>query len=76
MSNQHKDGIDCKQGDKIDRLEQEMGKLNKAVFFGNGQPSVLAQLAVLRQIIMTLSWLVGVTCTAVIGQIVARVVIK
>jgi hypothetical protein len=37
---------------------------------------VLAQLAVLRQIIMTLSWLVGVTCTAVIGQIVARVVIK
>jgi hypothetical protein len=76
MSKQHEDGVDCKQGDKIDRLDQETSKLNKAVFFGNGQPSILSQLAVMRQSIMALSWLVGVTCAAVIGQIVARVVIK
>jgi hypothetical protein len=76
MTRQHEEGVDCRQADKIDRMDQEMSKLNQAMFFGNGQPSVLAQLAVLRQIIMTLSWLVGVTCAAVIGQIVARVVIK
>jgi hypothetical protein len=76
MTRQHDGVVDCKQADKIDRMDQEMSKLNQAMFFGNGQPSVLAQLAVLRQIIMTLSWLVGVTCAAVIGQIVARVVIR
>jgi hypothetical protein len=72
----HEGVHDCKQGDKIDRLEQEMGRLNKAVFLGNGQPSVLSQLAVLRQMVQALAWLVGVTCAAVIGQIVARVVLK
>jgi hypothetical protein len=76
MSRQHEEGVDCRQADKIERLDQEMSKLNKAMFFGNGHPSVLAQLAVMRQSIMALSWLVGVTCAAVIGQIVARVVIK
>ena len=71
MSPKHEE-MECSQGDKIDRLDQEMAKLNKAMFFGNGQPSVLAQLAVMRQSIMALSWLVGVTCVAVVGQIVAK----
>jgi hypothetical protein len=76
MGTRHHDEIDCKQGDKIDRMDQDMSKLTKAMFFGNGQPSVLSQLAVMRQSIQALSWLVGVTCAAVIGQIVARVVIR
>jgi len=72
MTEKRHDEIDCKQGDKIDRLDQEMAKLNKAMFFGNGQPSVISQLAVMRQSIQALSWLVGITCCAVVGQIVAR----
>jgi hypothetical protein len=76
MTRQHEEGVDCRQADKIDRMDQDMSKLTKAMFFGNGQPSVLSQLAVMRQSIQALSWLVGVTCAAVIGQIVARVVIR
>jgi sorbitol-specific phosphotransferase system component IIBC len=76
MSNQKHEEAECKQADKIVRLDQEMGRLVKAVFIGNGQPSVIAQLAVLRQSMQTLSWLVGVTCVAVIGQIVAKIFSK
>jgi hypothetical protein len=71
MSSKHEE-MQCSQGDKITRLDQEMAKLNKAMFFGNGQPSVLSQLAVMRQTIQALSWLVGITCCAVVGQIVAK----
>jgi hypothetical protein len=67
------DATDCKQGDKIDRLDQEMARLNKAVFLGNGQPSIMAQLAVMRQSITAAAWIAGVTCAAVIGQIVLKV---
>jgi hypothetical protein len=76
MSNQKHEEIECKHADKIGRLDQEMARLVKAVFIGNGQPSVIAQLAVLRQSMQTLSWLVGVTCVAVIGQIVAKIFAK
>lgn len=62
---------DCKQADKIETICRELGALNKAVFLGNGRPSVMAQMEVLRDQMQKLCWLVGVTCAAVIGQIVA-----
>jgi len=68
--------IECKQEDNIERLNQEMAKLNKTVFYGNGQPSIVAQLAVFARSMQVLSWLVGVTCVAVIGQIVSRIFVK
>lgn len=63
--------IECKQGDNIDTIKRELGALNKAVFLGNGRPSVMAQMEVLRDQMQKLCWLVGVTCAAVLGQIVA-----
>lgn len=63
--------VECKQGDNIDAIKEQLGALNKAVFFGNGRPSVMAQMEVLRDQMAKLCWLVGVTCAAVLGQIVA-----
>jgi hypothetical protein len=57
-------------------MDQDLSKLTKAMFFGNGHPSVLAQLAVMRQSIQALSWLVGITCVAVVGQIVGKIFAK
>lgn len=61
---------ECDQSDKISGIEREVGRLNTAVFLGNGTPSIVAQLAVIRQAVNALCWLVGGVCMAVIGQIV------
>jgi hypothetical protein len=62
--------IECKQADKMDAIGRELGKLNKIVFEGNGQPSVMQQLATLRQSVQALCWVAGGTLIAVIGQLV------
>jgi len=61
---------ECLQADKLGTHDRELSHLNQAVFFGNGSPSIVSQLATLRQTVMALCWLVAVTCTAVIGNVV------
>lgn len=63
--------MECRQGDKIETICRELGTVNKALFLGNGRPSVMAQMEVLRDQMQKLCWLVGITCAAVLGQIVA-----
>lgn len=70
---QHQDGeklIECQQVDEISGLRDKIGKLDKAVFFGNGNPAIVTQLATIQQTIQALTWLAAVTLTAVIGQVV------
>ena len=62
--------VDCKQADKMDAIGRELGDLNKIIFRGNGQPSVMQQLATLRQSVQALCWVAGGTLVAVIGQLV------
>lgn len=61
---------ECSQEEKLTVHDRELSHLNQAVFFGNGSPSIVSQLATLRQTVMALCWLVAVTCTAVIGNVV------
>jgi hypothetical protein len=61
---------ECSQKDKLDAHDRELMHLNQAVFFGNGSPSITSQLATMRQTVTALCWLVAVTCTAVIGNVV------
>ena len=61
---------ECLQKDNLMMHDRELSHLNQAVFFGNGTPSIISQLATLRQTVMALCWLVAVTCTAVIGNVV------
>jgi hypothetical protein len=63
--------IECKQADKIETIGREVGDLNKIIFRGNGQPSVMQQLATLRQSVQALCWVAGGTLIAVIGQLVS-----
>lgn len=70
---QHQDDeklIECQQVDEISGLRDKIGKLDKAVFFGNGKPAIVTQLATIQQTIQALTWLAAVTLTAVIGQVV------
>lgn len=60
----------CTQENRLVSAERDLGRLNKAVFFGNGEPSITSQMAVLRKTVAALCWLVAVTCAAVITQIV------
>ena len=62
--------VDCKQADKMEAIGRELGELNKIIFRGNGQPSVMQQLATLRQSVQALCWVAGGTLIAVIGQLV------
>lgn len=64
---------DCTQENRIGTMEREVGDLNDKVWRGNGKPSIIEQLAVMRQTVSALCWLVAVTCGAVIAQIVALV---
>jgi hypothetical protein len=61
---------ECDQAETITAIQRELGDLNKAVFRGNGKPSLIAQMAVVDSKISALCWLVGGTCMAVVGQIV------
>jgi hypothetical protein len=65
---------ECKQADKIARLDQEMGRVNKAVFYDPA--SVMAQLASMRESVRVLSWLVGLACASVVGQVVIKIFAK
>lgn len=69
----HSQVVECQQADKIESIERELCDLNKAVFRGNGKPSLISQMAVVDAKINALCWLVGGTCMAVIGQIVYAV---
>ena len=60
----------CKNESRITTAERELGKLNDAVFYGNGKPPILAQLAVLKWAVTSVLWLAGMTLTAVVGQVV------
>ena len=72
MGQQHAEA-ECRQEKRIDGIEREVGDLNDKVWRGNGKPSIIEQIAVMRQTVSALCWLVAVTCAAVIAQIVAMV---
>lgn len=67
---------ECKQEGRLGRMERELGDLNNRVWRGNGQASMMEKLATLEVTVRILCWLVGVTCVAVIGQIVSIVLSK
>jgi hypothetical protein len=66
----HDDPRECDQAEKIESIEREIGDLNKAVFRGNGKPSLISQVAVMDSKINAICWLVTATCGAVIVQLV------
>ena len=70
---EHNGDIECKQEDRLIGHDREIGVLNKIVIYGNGKPSLVTQVSNHDQTIRALSWLVAVTCAAVIAQIVAMV---
>lgn len=57
----------CEQADRIGTLEREMGVVNKAVLQPGG---LISQVAVQNIQIRALCWLVGLTCSAVVVQVV------
>ena len=65
----------CTEEVRIDVLEREIAMLNNKVWRGGngGKPPLTEQLAVQQQAIRALCWLVAITCTAVVAQIVAMV---
>jgi hypothetical protein len=63
----------CTQEARIMTLEREVGTLNDKVWRGNHKPSLTEQMAVQAQAIRALCWLVAITCTAVVAQIVTMI---
>jgi hypothetical protein len=64
---------DCTQEARIGALEREVGSLNNKVWRGNGSASLTERMAVQDQAIRALCWLVGITCTAVVVQVIAMI---
>ena len=65
--------VECQQTDEIDGLRREMGRVNKTLFLGNGQPPLVTQTATNTQAINALTRLAWVTLTAVVGEAVLLV---
>lgn len=61
---------ECVQEDAIADLRAKTAKLDKAVFFGNGTPPVITQLATLTQSVSALTKLAWITLAAVITQLI------
>lgn len=66
----HDGQVECKQEDRLLGHDREIGVLNKIVILGNGKPSLVTQVSNHDQTIRALCWLVAITCSSVIGQIV------
>lgn len=66
----------CRNEHKISTLEAAVDTLNKKVWQGNGEPSIITQLALLTQAIKGLCWLVGLVATTVIAQVITNVLSK
>lgn len=62
--------VECQQVDEMAALKEKVCKLDKTVFFGNGKPALVTQMATVQQTIYALTWLAAATLTAVIGQVV------
>ena len=65
--------VECQQEDAITDMGRKVDGLDKAVFRGNGQPSLVSQTATNTQAINALTRLAWVTLTAVIGEAVLLV---
>lgn len=65
--------VGCQQEDEINSLKREMGSINKVLFFGNGRPAIVSQVATNSQAIGALTRLAWVTLTAVVGEAVLLV---
>jgi hypothetical protein len=63
----------CVQDQRICGMEREIGTLNDKVWRGNGKPALTEQMAVMRQTVNALCWLVATTCGAVIVQVVVMI---
>ena len=61
--------IECQQTEEIAALKSKVEKLDKTMFFGNGEPSIKVQLATQRQNIDALTRISWIVVTAVIGQL-------
>lgn len=68
MSRPHPESEECTQSENIEGIKRELGKLNTAVFYGNGQPSLTTQMAVISKTVYALVWVASVTLAAVISQ--------
>ncbi len=65
--------VECQQEGAIADMGRKVDGLDKAVFRGNGQPSLVSQTATNTQAINALTRLAWVTLTAVIGEAVLLV---
>jgi hypothetical protein len=70
MTRHAADPVDCQQSEKHETIERELGDLNKAVFRGNGKPSLTSRMEVVDAKINALCWVAAATLAAVIGQVV------
>ena len=64
---------ECQQAEEIRGLQEKLYDVDKALFRGNGQPSIVAQTATNTQAISALTRIAWITLTAVIGEFVLLV---
>lgn len=59
----------CIQEPDVSMLKEKVAKIDKTLYFGNGEPSVIVQLATQRQTVSAITRLAWITLAAVIGQL-------
>ena len=62
--------VECQQEGAVADMGRKVNDLDKAVFRGNGQPSLVSQTATNTQAINALTRIAWITLTAVIGEFV------
>lgn len=60
----------CHNESRISENESKVNKLDQVVFLGNGQPPLTVRVANCERTVSAIAWLCGVTCAAVVGQLV------
>ena len=62
---------ECIQSETVKEMSDRISKIDRTLFFGNGHPSVLTQLATISLTLRALTWMTSILAGAVVIQIVS-----
>ena len=61
----------CYHTDDFVVIKENQAKIEKTLYFGNGHPSIITQLAMIRQTLNVVCWIGSIVAGATIVQLVA-----
>lgn len=64
---------ECTQADAIKEIQGNVSTINKTLYFGNGHPSLVTEIATIKQMLRGLCWLTALMLGTTLGGVLSKV---